>query len=335
MTCVGPGDRVSGVTLTALAVWELSQVRVPRRCCRRTEVSVSLRFAGGLGVSGGQVVVEARLGTGEAARRLGRDIAEVFGHRPEVIAPLPGREGWLVRVGRDGALLARVAGLVNRRGQAVRGLAPWAVSGAVCDAEAVWRAAFLSGGSLTASVRSGLLEVACPGPAAAVALAGAARRLGVAARVSDRSGVDQVLVRDDDAIAAVLTRMGAMEARRAWQEQRAHGRPRARPRSENFAQANLDRAAQAAVLACARLERALQILEDRAGGVPEHLLAAARLRLRHRQASWEELAQLADPPTSKNAIAGRVRRVLIMADQHAARLGIPDTTTLVPDLLDA
>jgi DNA-binding protein WhiA len=324
-----------GVTLTALVKRELAGVPVSRRCCRRAEVSVGLRFAGGLGVCDGRVVVEARLGTSEAARRLARGIWEVFGHRPEVITPGPGREGWLVRVGRDGALLARVAGLVNRQGQAVRGLAPWAVSGAVCDAEAVWRAAFLGSGSLTASARSGLLQVACPSPAAVVALAGAARRLGVSARIEDRSGVDQVLIRDDDAIAALLSRMGAVESLQAWQEQRSHDRPRARPRSENFAQANLDRAAQAAVLDCARLERALQILKDRPGGVPEHLLAAARLRLRHRQASWEDLAQLADPPSSKNTLAGRVRRVLVMADQHAARLGIPDTTALPADLLGA
>jgi DNA-binding protein WhiA len=329
---------MSGVTLTALAVRELAGVSVSRRCCRRAEVSVGLRFAGGLGVSDGRVVVEARLGTVEAARRLARDISEVFGHRPEVITLGPGREDWLVRVGRDGALLARLAGLVNRQGQAVRGLAPWAASGGACDAEAVWRAAFLSSGSLTASARSGLLAVACPSPAAAVALAGAARRLEVACRIENRSGIDGgdlVLVRDDDAIAALLTRMGAVESLQAWQEQRAHGRPRARPRSENFSQANLDRSAQAAVLACARLERALQILADRPDGVPEHLMAAARLRLRHRQASWEDLAQLADPPSSKNALAGRVRRVLIMADQHAARLGIPDTTAPPPDLLGA
>jgi DNA-binding protein WhiA len=273
------------------------------------------------------------LGTIEAARRLARDIWEVFGHRPEVIPPLPGREGWLVRVGRDGALLARVAGLVNRQGQAVRGLAPWAVSGASCDAEAVWRAAFLSSGSLTASARSGLLEVTCPGPAVAVALARAARRLGVSARIEDRSGVDQVLIRDDDAIAAALTRMGAAEALQAWQEQRICGQARARTRwAGNFGDANVHRAAQAAALACARVERALQILGD---DVPGHLQAAGQLRLQHRQASWEELGQLADPPMSKDTIAGRIRRLLAIADHHAVRLGIPDTTTLIPDLLNA
>ena len=65
--------------------------------------------------------------------------------------------------------------------------------------------------------------------------------------------------------------------------------------------------------------------------VPEHLSEAGRLRLKHKQASLEELGQLADPPMTKDAVAGRIRRLLAMADKRAKDLGIPDTESVVTD----
>ena len=91
-------------------------------------------------------------------------------------------------------------------------------------------------------------------------------------------------------------------------------------RLANFDDANLRRSARAAVAAGARVERALEILGD---DVPDHLPQAGRLRLEHGQASLEELGQLADPPMTKDAVAGRIRRLLTMADKRAARPGHP------------
>ena len=97
-------------------------------------------------------------------------------------------------------------------------------------------------------------------------------------------------------------------------------------RLANFDDANLRRSARAAVAAGARVERALEILGDDA---PEHLLQAGRLRREHANASLEELGALADPPMTKDAVAGRIRRLLSMADKRAADLGIPDTESSV------
>jgi WhiA C-terminal HTH domain len=70
-------------------------------------------------------------------------------------------------------------------------------------------------------------------------------------------------------------------------------------------------------------------------GVPDHLAAAGKLRIEHRQASLEELGRLADPPMTKDAVAGRIRRLLSMADRKAKVEGIPDTESAVtPDLLE-
>jgi len=91
------------------------------------------------------------------------------------------------------------------------------------------------------------------------------------------------------------------------------------------------RSARAAVAASARVERALQILGD---DIPDHLRTAGALRMQHRQASLEELGQLSDPPMTKDAIAGRIRRLLAMADRKAQDEGIPDTESgLNPELL--
>ena len=102
-------------------------------------------------------------------------------------------------------------------------------------------------------------------------------------------------------------------------------------RLANFDDANLRRSARAAVAAGARVERALEILADE---VPEHLRLAGALRVQHKQASLEELGQLHQPPLTKDAIAGRIRRLLAMADKRAQELGIPDTeANLTPEML--
>jgi DNA-binding protein WhiA len=119
----------------------------------------------------------------------------------------------------------------------------------------------------------------------------------------------------------------------AWEERRMRREVRATAnRLANFDDANLRRSARAAVAAGARVERALEILGD---DVPDHLQVAGKLRLEHKQASLEELGQLHEPALTKDAVAGRIRRLLAMADKRAADLGIPNTeANLTPDMLD-
>jgi DNA-binding protein WhiA len=251
-----------------------------------------------------------------------------------VLAPGGLRRGnrYVVRVVKDGEALARQTGLLDGRGRPVRGLPPQVVSGSTCDAEAAWRGAFLAHGSLTEPGRSSSLEITCPGPEAALALVGAARRMGIPAKAREVRGVDRVVVRDGDAISALLTRLGAHESVLAWEERRMRREVRATAnRLANFDDANLRRSARAAVAAGARVKRALEILGD---DIPDHLAAAGKLRLEHSQASLEELGQLADPPLTKDAVAGRIRRLLAMADKRAADEGIPGTEAdLTPEML--
>ncbi len=316
---------------------ELATVPVTKPCCRRAEVAATLRFAGGLHLAGGKIVVEAELDTGAAARRLRTAITEVFGHESDLIivnsSGLRRGTRYVVRLIKDGESLARQTGLIDSRGRPARGLPPQVVSGGLCDCVAAWRGAFLAHGSLTEPGRSMAMEITCPGNEAALALVGAARRLGIPAKSREVRGVDRVVVRDGDAIAAMLTRLGAHDSVLAWEERRMRREVRASAnRLANFDDANLRRSARAAVAAGARVERAMEILGE---DVPDHLRAAGLLRLENKQASLEELGALHQPPLTKDAVAGRIRRLLATADKRAAELDIPDTeASLSPDMLD-
>ena len=58
------------MAMTGVVKDELSRVTVIKPCCRKAEVSTLLRFAGGLHLTEGRVVIEAELDTGAVARRL-------------------------------------------------------------------------------------------------------------------------------------------------------------------------------------------------------------------------------------------------------------------------
>src|SRR5579859_2306999 len=324
------------MAMTAAVKDELSRVPVTKMSARKSEMATMLRFAGALHLVGGHIVIEAELDTGSVARRLRKEIADIYGYGSEVQIVTGGglRRGsrYLVRVARDGEGLARQAGLIDLRGRPVKGLPHHVVAGGIGDAVAAWRGAFLAHGSLTEPGRASALEITCPSAEAALALVGVGRRLGISAKAREVRGSDRVVVRDGDAIADLLTRLGAEDSRLVWEERRLRREVRATAnRLANFDDANLRRSARAAVAAGARVERALAILGDDA---PDHLLQAGRLRLEHKQASLEELGSLSVPAMTKDAVAGRIRRLLAMADKRAAELGVPDTESAVtPEML--
>ena len=324
---------------TADVKTELAAIRDPRPTARVAELTAILRFSGGLHSIAGRVAVEAELETDPLARRVARDIMELYGVRPELhrvqaSGGATGRVGGhvAVRVIDGGETLARQTGLLDARRRPVRGLPNKLTTGARHDLAAVWRGAFLAAGALSDPGRSAALEISCPSGEAAMALVGAGHRLGIAAKAREVRGVPRVVVRDGEAIRVALAEMGATRTAQAWEEQRQRREVRAGVnRLVNFDDANLRRSAQAAVAACARVERALEILGDE---VPEHLREAGELRLAHRDASLDELGHHADPPLTKDAVAGRIRRLLAMADKKATQDGIPGTDAAVPEGLE-
>ena len=170
-----------------------------------------LRFAGALHLVGGHIVIEAELDTGSVARRLRKEIAEVFGHGSEVQIVAGGglRKGsrYLVRVTkrRRGAGPAVRPGRPARpAGQAACRTTSWPAASATPRRPGAAR----SSRTARSPSRAGPARWRSPArrTEAALALVGVGRRLGVAAKAREVRGADRVVVRDGDAIGALLTR---------------------------------------------------------------------------------------------------------------------------------
>ena len=84
------------MAMTAQVKAELASTQITKTCCRKAEVASMLRFAGGLHIVSGRIVVEAELDTGAAARRLRKDVSEVYGSDPDRMPQI--REGAKIRL---------------------------------------------------------------------------------------------------------------------------------------------------------------------------------------------------------------------------------------------
>ncbi|MGI0540813.1 DNA-binding protein WhiA [Corynebacterium aquatimens] len=298
---------------------------------RIAEATAMLRVAGEYTEGARGVEIVAHFAEKAVADHLADIIRDVCDAGAEVSEVIPGTGSkdlrYTVTIAHGATDVIRRLKLVTASGHAVVGLPRQIVSGTIAEVEAAWRGAFLARGALTEPGRTSSLEVACPREEVALALIGLARRLSVAAKTKDTRGVVRVFVRDGDAIGILLSRMGAPRTRLEWDDKREKRQARtANHHHANFDDANQRRSAQAAAAAAARVDRAMQILGD---DVPEHLADAGYLRVTHRHASLEELGRLADPQMTKDAVAGRIRRLLSLADKRAKELGIPDTHAAV------
>ena len=115
------------MALTASVKEELSRLDIKKSSVRKAEVSAMLRFAGGLHIISGRIVIEAEVDLASTARRLRAAIAEVYGHQSEIIVVSAGglrrASRYVVRVVRDGgrkpahraAAAVQEAGLAGQR----------------------------------------------------------------------------------------------------------------------------------------------------------------------------------------------------------------------------
>lgn len=314
------------MSFTSEARMQMAQVRLAKSETKAAELATLLRFCGGLHLISGRIAIEVELSESELARRMSRVLSEVFMAKSEISvinATSKRDKGYLLRVSGPGEMLARQTGLIDVKGKPVRGLPANLISSTLDEAISAWRGAFMAAGVLSDPTKMVSLEVVAPTNEAAMALVGLARRLEVPAKTREVRSTNRVMVREPEAIGKLMKLLGAEDAWVKWEELRIkRGNQMPNQRLANFDDANLRRSAQAAVAAGARVERALEILGDE---VPEHLKYAGELRLEHQNASLDELGRLADPPMTKDAIAGRIRRLLAMADKRADELGIPDT----------
>jgi DNA-binding protein WhiA len=303
---------------------------------RLAELTTILRFGGGLHLVRGKLAVEIELDHAASAQRV-RHLSHILLGVPSTATVIPANANKKIETVRvlvtEGAdQLALTTGLLDTRRRPVRGLPNKLTTAPISDLVGVLRGAFLARGIVSDPGRSQTIEIVAPTNEAAMALVGACNRCGITAKTRDIRGGFRVVIRDAEAISAFLTYIGATTSLEKWSEARATREVRANAnRLVNFDDANLRRSAQAAVAACARVERAFEILGTE---IPDHLAYAGRLRLDNREASLDELGHYATPIMTKDAVAGRIRRLLAMADKKASDLGIPSTSDGIPDLDD-
>lgn len=318
--------------LTTAVKDELALVEPTVASAMVAEVSAAFRFAGGIHINSGRVALQAELTHAASARRLRELVMQLYRVESELHAvstAVRGTHHYIVRIGREGERIARRIGLIDTYGRPVRGLPPNIVGGSKADAAAAWRGAFLARGALLEPGRNAALEVICPGLEAAYALGGLARRLDIAYRARESRGAHRVDIREGDAIAAMLNRMGAHDAVLRWEELRTEREVTGTAnRLANFDDANMRRSADAAVVAVIRVRRAFEILGDE---VPENLRQAGEFRIQYPDDSLNLLGERLTPPATKDAVAGRLRRLNTMADKKANDLGIPTTMDAVDE----
>ncbi len=207
-------------------------------------------------------------------------------------------------------LLATRLGLVDARGRSLPQPPGWLTGGSLPGAVATWRGALLARGHVEQRDGGATVVVDCPAPGPALALAELGLRLGVRAGTHREEGAARVVVDDPDEVALLLTTCGGRAAAAAAGVDESADDPMT-PGSANDARATV-----AASRAGTAVAEAFETLARAGIDVPDALADAGRLRLAHPDLGLADLAARADPPLSKDALAGRLRRLLTLARRH-------------------
>jgi DNA-binding transcriptional regulator WhiA len=174
-----------------------------------------------------------------------------------------------------------------------------------CDRLIEVRAAFLACGSLAEGARGYHLEFVVRDEAVAARLTWMLRSNGVAAKETRRKGRAVLYLKDFDAIAELLTRIGAFAAVLRLEDVRALRETKNRiHRLVNTEAANLQRSAQAG----AQQRRVIEFLQNAYGlsRLSPPLREVAELRLRHPDESLAELGRRCNPPIGKPTVSSRL-----------------------------
>ena len=302
---------------------ELSNIDGGSPAVQKAQVTSMLYFGRGFRKvqreSSTQIIVQPQFDSMEAAHWLQETIESLYKipaalKSVDVKTPQGSMRRYAVDVGaRAGFALAVRTGMIDPRlNRIVRGLPTDLSNGNIAQIKGVWRGAFMSAGVLSDPDKPSALEIICPNEETADSLIAMGQRLGIrAAKHTVRSSV-RVHLSDPDAIERLLT-MGASSTVRDWTGKRPDTESHHRAnRLANFDDANMRRSAKAAAEAVVKVQHAFDVLGD---DIPQNLRAAGQLRIDHPDFSLEELGRAARPQISKDAVAGRIRRLLQRAEK--------------------
>ena len=309
-------------SLAADARAELAAVAPTRRCDRLAELSALFHTAGTVHLHGrGSVSFHLDLAESAVARRAFailralRVDAEIRTYRRRAFDGSARTQ--LLVVGSDHAIdVLHQAGVVTRDGLPLD-RPPGHVVSRPCCRGAYLRGAFLGAGSLSGP-RSPHLEVRTPLHAGAAFVRSVASAAGIRMRVLDRESHSAAYAKSWDAIERYLSVVGAAVTVLALEERALVAGLRADAnRVANADHANLVRQSRSAL---AQMEAAKALRQSgELDALAASLQEAADLRLRHPSLSLRELAEHADPPVTKAAMAGRLARLVARAEDDRTR----------------
>lgn len=189
-----------------------------------------------------------------------------------------------------------------------------------CDRLIEVRAAFLACGSLAAGAHGYHLEFVARNGDVAERLKWMLRSAGPAPKQTRRKGRSVLYFKEFDAIAELLTRIGAFAAVLQLEDVRALRETKNRiHRLVNTEAANLQRSAQAA----AEQRRIIEYLQSAYGlaRLSPALREVADLRLRHPDESLAELGRRCNPPIAKPTVSGRLKALHRLAERQRTGQG--------------
>lgn len=321
-----------GSSFTSRVKRELAAIPVADPPAALAELAGLVRSGGRLHLGGAGPQVELASGEAAVARRAVRLLKEALGIRPRVLVRLHRqlRRGnvYAVRVENpaEARRLLEAVGVWRADGGAARGLPRPLRRAAARDA--FLRGCFMGGGHVHPPERGYHLEWLVFDPRTAHDLRRLLARMGWVAGVAARREGYAVYLKEGDAIAALLGRMGAHGAVLAFEQVRVLRDLRGRlNRMVNAETANLGKAAAAAAEQRADIRALAEagLLER----LPPPLRQLARARLEHPELSLRELGALLDPPAGKSTVAHRMRRLRELAralragEEPRLRRGVP------------
>ena len=299
---------------------ELARFRAPRACCRRAELAALLRSAGTFHVlGGGRFALEVAVEDAGIARKIYAGLPAGFASQAEIRIPEPGRarprQHLVIRV-EDAELQPFIdAGVLDAAGR-IRAGVPARLVTRRCCAGSYLRGAFLAHGSVSEPRAPVHLEVRLPDDETAAGVVGLVARLGASARVREHRGAFAVYAKDGATVGRLLAAIGAQAGYLEWEQGSVWKTVRGEAnRLANCDEANARRTSRAAMEQRVWAEHALGAFGER--GLPAALYEIAELRLRHPDATLEELGRLCRPAITKPAAADRLRRLGRLAETAA------------------
>lgn len=281
---------------------------------REIQIAVMLRLSMALKVVEGRLVLECPLRSRNSAEWLQKAIKEAYKIDSQLKRIPRGSAGFIYCLHVEGLSAKKLlvsTGLLDRRTRRViPGFPAFARTPIIPVAAAMWRGAFMAQGELNPEKKKGM-EVYCLLPKLAEELKEAASILGIGVQINAEGkgeGVEVVPAKQSVKLLNLLgAREWAIKVCNVYDQKDAD----VKHVVSQLYEANKKRSSEASQNACERIRRAFKILEGKE--VNPTLLQAGRLRLQYPEATLSELGQLADPPISKDALAGRMRRLYRLA----------------------